>query len=66
MLQILRVNNSFVIIMQFLICYESKMHDEIEGIYTVGTKLGKIFFEDSILTKNFLDLPAPRIIFNGW
>src|ERR1044071_1903402 len=43
-----RVNNSFVIIMHWLICYDSKVHDEKEGNYIVGTKVGEIFFRKLI------------------
>jgi len=30
--------------MQYLICYESKMHHEKEGNYIVVSKVGEIFF----------------------
>ena len=40
-----RVNNSFIIIMHWLIDYDSKVHGEKEGNYIVGTNLGEIFFE---------------------
>ena len=42
--------------MQCLICYESKMHDGRVGIYTVGTKLGKIFLRLQISTKELVGL----------
>jgi hypothetical protein len=46
-----RVNNSFVIIVQYLICYESKMHDGKAGIYTVVTQVGKIFVDSKSNSK---------------